>query len=140
VSHIFSPVITNQQHRHPLSHHPHQQQHSPRENGQRPNKQVLTPARRARHPSSSLPPDHQRGHDLTAGLPGTGSPGVAVLTRRRLPGPSLPQRQTRQLLLGGQHQLSTLSGTDGNQPGITGKRPTAINRSSTALSRSAPAP
>jgi hypothetical protein len=32
--------------------------------------------------------------------------------------------------LWGQHQLSTLSGTDGNQPGITGKRPTARNRSS----------
>ena len=43
-------------------------------------------------------------------------------------------------LVRGQHQLSTLSGTGGNQPGITGKRSAIRNRSSRGASRSAPAP
>src|SRR5215467_747999 len=48
--------------------------------------------------------------------------------------------QGTSLTVRGQHQLSTLSGTDGNQPAITGKRPTTRNPSSPALSRSVPAP
>src|SRR5215472_3015586 len=37
-------------------------------------------------------------------------------------------RSAATLAVRGQHQLSTLSGTDGSQPGMTGKQPTAQNR------------
>ena len=76
-----------------------------------------------------------------------GAPPVPANTARSRgrPGNPLPlaeeaavKRPT--LTVRGQHQLSTLSGTDGNQPGITGKRPTARNQSPLALSRSVPAP
>jgi hypothetical protein len=53
---------------------------------------------------------------------------------------ALGRSETPPLRLWGQRQLSTLSGTAGNQPGITGKRPTAKIRSSRAILRSAPAP
>jgi len=41
-------------------------------------------------PAAIYSPGHQRGHDLSPGLP-EGAQGGQVLTRRRLPDPSLPQ-------------------------------------------------
>jgi hypothetical protein len=63
---------------------------SPRENHQRPNKRVLTPPQGGHDiPAAIYSPGHRRGHDLGLGLP-EGAQEPTVLTRRRLPEPSLP--------------------------------------------------
>ena len=67
-----------------------------RENNQRPNKTVLTPAGGHDIPAAINSPGHRQGHDLSAGLEAL---GTKVLTCRRPPGTESAVWRTRQLLL-----------------------------------------
>jgi hypothetical protein len=86
-------------------------------------------AQPACHPSSlsgACDPSVVRPTPSARGLVGQ-SCGPADVRNARRPLPYLTVR--------GQHQLSTLSGTGGNQPGVTGKRSTTRIQSSRALSK-----
>jgi hypothetical protein len=94
------------------------------------------PEAHARESSLARSRDHVKAPSTVIPSP---DPVIHAVDPGPLQGLSANRRHHPQRL-GGQHQLSTLSGTDGSQPGITGKRPTVGNRSRRACSRSAPAP